>query len=261
MSVFSSCKLALVVMFIMSLGLFGQPLQAQSGSVTDEETTDLAFAQAGKAWVVTETVGSERWDATWTLRKDGKTFDGHWKHHPGGNEGDLHGFAKIVSIRGSNIIIERPGLGRYSGTISADGTRITGKMSWAAGTWKVRLEPGALSTKSASATSIANTLPKTKWTVTESVGNEKWQAEWVVRKDGRSFDATWTHSPGNDTGRLTNFAQVTSIKGNQITIKRPGLGTYTGTISADRLSINGSMSWAKGTWRVTVGQALPASLR
>jgi hypothetical protein len=261
MSVFSLPKLTLIVMLVASLGLFGQPLHAQSGDIAEEEAADLAFAQSGQTWVVTETVGSERWDATWTLRKDGKTFDAHWKHHPGGKEGDLHGFAKIVSIRGSNIIIERPGLGRYSGTISADRTRITGKMSWAAGTWKVRLEPGALSNTSESAPSIANTLPKTKWSVTESVGNEKWQAEWVVRKDGRSFDADWTHTPGNDTGRLTNFAQVTSIKGNQITIKRPGLGTYTGVISKDRRSINGSMSWAKGTWRVTVGQPLPSSLR
>lgn len=259
----------------------GGVLAAQEVEEIDE--SGIALLRGAPAWKVTEKAGNERWDATWTLRSDGKTFDGHWVHQPGGDSGELRGFAKIASLRGSTIVIDRPGLGRYTGAVSSDRTRITGRMSWTSGTWEARLEAGALpgtgggtaagggsgrpagggaaSPGSTPSGTARSSLAGQTWHVIETVGNERWTAEWNVRSDGRSFDATWVHSPGGDKGRLTNFARIISIAGNQITINRPGLGTYTGTVSADRRSIRGKMSWSAGTWTVTLSNTkLPTAL-
>ncbi|MBL8293630.1 MAG: hypothetical protein JNN08_17415 [Bryobacterales bacterium] len=261
----------------------GAALEIQQVQETDE--LGVALLRGNPVWKVVEKVGSERWDATWTLRSDGKTFDGHWVHQPGGNSGELSAFAKITSLRGSNIVVDRAGLGRYTGVLSADRTRITGRMSWAGGTWEVRLEGGALggnaggkATSGVAAPSATGRTPSStrnptngaptqrslagqKWRVVETSGGDRWTAEWTVRSDGRSFDATWSHSPGGDQGRLTNFARIISISGNQIRIERPGLGMYTGTIAGDRRSIRGGMSWAGGAWTVTLSETrLPDSL-
>jgi hypothetical protein len=243
-----------IILTLLALGSMpvGPVLTAQLVDETDE--SGIALLRANPAWKVIEKVGNERWDATWTLRSDGKTFDGHWVHQPGGDSGDLSAFAKITSLRGSNIVVDRPGLGRYTGVLSADRTRITGRMSWAAGTWEVRLEGGALA-------ATQRSLTGQEWRVVETVGGDRWTAQWRVRSDGRSFDATWIHTPGGDQGRLTNFARIISISGNQIRIDRPGLGIYTGTISGDLRTIRGKMSWAGGAWTVTLSDAqLPDSL-
>ena len=218
--------------------LFAFSLPAQQ-----DEEIDIAFAKASPTWTVVETSGSSRWDATWTLRADGKSFDAHWKQTPGGAEGDLRNFARIVSMTGSRVVIDRPGLGRYTGAFSADHKRITGTMSWTAGTWTVTLngqpEP----------TAPASTGP---WHVVEAVGSNVWTATWTLRKDGKSFDATWTHTPGNDSGKLTGFARIRTRTDREIIIDRPGLGHYTGTFSNNGKRIKGTMSWAPGTWTVTL---------
>lgn len=274
-----------LLLIVLALGRMpaGAVLTAQEAEDTDE--SGIALLRGNPVWKVIEKAGNERWEATWTLRSDGKTFDGHWVHHPGGDSGDLSAFARISSVRGSNVVVDRPGLGRYTGVLSADRTRITGRMSWSGGTWEVRLEEGALAGNpggkaatgapgrgaagsAASSTGQATnpaasqrSLAGQKWRVVETAGGDRWTAEWTVRKDGRSFDATWSHTPGGDTGRLTNFARILSIAGNQIRIDRPGLGVYTGTISGDRRSIRGTMSWAGGAWTVTLsGAGLPESL-
>jgi hypothetical protein len=208
--------------------------------LSQEQDSDIAFARSAPAWTVVEMSGGKRWDATWTLRPDGKSFDGHWRQTPGGAEGDLRNFARIVSLRGANIIIDRPGLGRYTGTFSADRRRITGKMSWAPGTWTVTL----------SATAPPPTT--SRWHVVETVGTSVWTSEWTLRADGKSFDATWTHTPGNDSGKLTNFARIRSRTATSIIIDRPGLGEYKGTFSNNGKRITGKMSWAAGTWTATL---------
>lgn len=274
-------RTAPVVVLALSFCLAcAETLRAQEDvEVEEADDPDLALARASKTWTVVEKSGSERWNATWTLRADGKTFDGHWQHEPGGDEGDLRGFARILSIKGSSIVIDRPGLGRYTGTISPDRRRISGRMSWGGGTWEARLDPGALPSavggKSAgnggtsSAPSSAGkgsagksgvSAPKLtgqRWDVIESAGQERWDSEWTVRADGKSFDAVWVHTPGNDRGRLSNFARIASISGNQIVVERPGLGRYTGTISPDRRTVRGRMSWSSGTWQATLPSPLP----
>ena len=95
-------------------------------------------------------------------------------------------------------------------------------------------------------------------TVIETLGNDRWTAEWTLLDDGKTFDATWRHEPGGDTGVNRRFAQLVSISGTSIIIDRPGLGRYTGTISADRRTISGAVSWANATWRATLRAPLPA---
>jgi hypothetical protein len=82
------------------------------------------------------------------------------------------------------------------------------------------------------------------WEVVESSGGGRWFARWTVLADGRSFDASWRHEPGNDTGQLQRFATISTLEGSQIVIDRPGLGRYIGTLSPDRRQIEGTMSWA-----------------
>lgn len=92
-------------------------------------------------WHVVErdTRSGQYWRATWQLKADGRSFDGHWQVFPGGQEGDLPNFARIRAIHQNQIVIDRPGLGTYTGTISSDRRRIEGTLSWCtACTWEVR---------------------------------------------------------------------------------------------------------------------------
>ncbi len=88
--------------------------------------------QIAKIWNVVETDlrSSQYWKATWNIKGDGRSFDGHWKVFPGGQEGDLPNFARIRTILNNQIIIDRPGLGTYQGTISSDRRSIRGTQSW-----------------------------------------------------------------------------------------------------------------------------------
>ena len=273
-------------MAVLAAGCILLPSQAGGQDIDDTDESGTALLRSDRVWKVVEAVGNERWEATWTLRSDGKTFDAHWVHLPGGDSGHLRAFARVTSLRGQNIVVERPGLGSYTGVISADRTRIRGRMSWSAGTWDVRLELGALPGGSPPPPASGRQSPATagdsrsspgkgsgggpahvslagqKWQVVESSGSERWTAEWTLRSDGRSFDGMWTHTPGGDKGSLTNFARIVSISGNQIKIERPGLGTYTGVISADRRRIQGKNSWSGATWIVSsTGAPLPETIR
>lgn len=88
--------------------------------------------QIAKIWNVVETdLSSGRyWKATWYIKEDSRSFDGRWKVFPGGQEGDLLNFARIRTILNNQIIIDRPGLGTYQGTISTDRRSIRGVQSW-----------------------------------------------------------------------------------------------------------------------------------
>ncbi|MFN8612589.1 MAG: hypothetical protein U0931_33925 [Vulcanimicrobiota bacterium] len=98
------------------------------------------------------------------------------------------------------------------------------------------------------------------WEVSEIMSGQRWQATWSVLEDGRSFDGRWTHLPGGETGTLSNFCRITRLQGDQIEIQRPGLGTYSGTLSADRRHISGSASWSGARWEVSLPVPLPGSL-
>jgi hypothetical protein len=252
-----------LMLFLITTILLLFPVSLMAQGSDDELDGEIALAIAGQTWNVVEKSGRERWDATWTLRADGKSFDAHWKHSPGGDEGDLRNFARIRSVNGASITVERPGLGTYTGQISADRKRITGKISWAAGTWEVVIAGGTIPSSTDTYVSTQTiSLAGQAWEVIETAGNEKWSATWTVKQDGRTFDAHWKHQPGGDEGNLKAFARILSISGSSIVIERPGLGKYTGTISSDRRRITGKPSWTIGNWAVKLtGTAkLPAKL-
>lgn len=99
--------------------------------------------QIDKVWKTVErdVAKGQYWEVGWRLKDDGRSFDGHWKHFPSGREGDLPGFASIRFICDKRIVIDRPGLGVYEGTISTDRKRITGTISWCSTcTWEVELK-------------------------------------------------------------------------------------------------------------------------
>lgn len=103
----------------------------------------------------------------------------------------------------------------------------------------------------------APTLAVGPWaTVVETHGTQRWVAEWTVLEDGVTFDATWRHEPSGRTGANTRFARLESFDGNTIVIDRFGLGRYTGTISADRRTITGTVSWVNATWQVNLRSPL-----
>lgn len=71
---------------------------------------------------------------------------------------------------------------------------------------------------------------------------------WAVRDDGKTIDASWSG------GQITDVIDIQSIKGDKITLFRhANSGYYTGTISADGLTIEGTASWKPGElWKVSL---------
>jgi len=231
------------------------PAQAED---TDVASDEIALAVGQQTWRVVEKDldSHERWQATWTVRADGKSFDAQWKKDPGGEEGNLRNFARIKSISGNRIVIDRPGLGQYQGTLTPDRRRITGNITWCHCSWEVIIEGGA------AVSGGTSTISPTWRVVEKDLGSqERWQATWTVRADGKSFDAHWKKDPGGEEGNLRNFARIKSISGNRIVIDRPGLGQYQGTIAPDRRRITGKTTWCRCSWEVQLAQALPAQLR
>jgi hypothetical protein len=45
---------------------------------------------------------------------------------------------------------------------------------------------------------------------------------------------------------------VVRQRGNQIVISRPGTGDYVGTLSADGMTLRGTMSWIQGSFTARV---------
>ncbi len=127
-----------LVSFLALVPATAPPALAQE---SDDSREDIALALKQQTWSVVDTMLStgERWEATWTLLPDGKSFDAQWKHFPGGGTGVNRNFVRIRSIKGNQIVIDRPGLGTYTGTISSDRRKITGKTSRCQCTWMAKL--------------------------------------------------------------------------------------------------------------------------
>lgn len=90
--------------------------------------------------------------------------------------------------------------------------------------------------------------PGASWIVKEYGQSGSWDGEWVVRDDVKTIDASWSG------GLITDIIDIQSIEGDQITLFRHGnSGYYTGTISADGSSIEGTASWKPGElWEVSL---------
>lgn len=111
--------------------------------VEPSNSDNIKNKHIAKTWNVLEKDkrSGQYWKVTWKIKEDGISFDGHWKLYPGGQEGDLPNFARITSIKNNQIIIERPGLGIYRGTISSNRLNIKGTQSWCSTCiWEVTLD-------------------------------------------------------------------------------------------------------------------------
>jgi len=97
----------------------------------------------GAKWAVVESSGNDRYEAIWTVLADGKSIHVTWKRFPSGQSGIIEKMGWIESVQGDQIVIQRPGLGRYTGTIDPAKRTITGKPSWSDYKWEVRLAGGA----------------------------------------------------------------------------------------------------------------------
>lgn len=91
-------------------------------------------------------------------------------------------------------------------------------------------------------------MPGASWIVKEYGKSGSWDGEWVVRDDGKTIDASWSG------GQITDIIDIQSIEGDQIVLFRHGnSGYYTGTISVDGLTIEGTASWKPGElWEVSL---------
>lgn len=95
---------------------------------------------------------------------------------------------------------------------------------------------------------IALIKPGAFWIVEEYGQSGNWNGVWAVRDDGKTIDASWS------SGQITDVIDIQSIEGNKITLFRhANSGYYTGTISADGLTIEGTASWKPGElWKVSL---------
>lgn len=84
----------------------------------------------GQTLTVKEVAGGSIYDGTWTRRGGTDVFDAVWN-------GSVRDVIEIESVNGNQIVFYRHGNnGRYSGTLSADGQRVTsGTASWYAAGW------------------------------------------------------------------------------------------------------------------------------
>ena len=117
-------------------GFFGVVWKAQ------QPDNQAGVNRAGSIWTVKEYGPMGNYGGEWTVHSDGKTLDASWS---GGSITDI---IDIQSITGDKITLFRHGnQGYYYGTISPDGTTISGTASWytSGQTWTVSIsqpEPG-----------------------------------------------------------------------------------------------------------------------
>jgi hypothetical protein len=117
------------VVFEVSLVVGGNDRSGAPPAVSAINTFRFA-AVLGNTLTVSEVAGRSVYDGTWTRRAGTDVFDAVWN-------GSVRDVITIESVNGSQIVLFRQGnKGRYYGTLSADGTRITsGTASWYASGW------------------------------------------------------------------------------------------------------------------------------
>jgi hypothetical protein len=86
------------------------------------------------AWSVQEDGG---WNSTWTFVGP-NTMQGRWHNEQTGERRRANNM--MVSRRGQQIIVSRPGLGNYVGTISPDGQSMEGTLSWSSGRFSAHIK-------------------------------------------------------------------------------------------------------------------------
>ena len=110
-----------------------------TGSGTTTGTTpqtQITASTLGSVWRTREVSGTTVYEAVWTRRGTSNVFDGVWQ------SAGVKASLTLESVNGNRVVFYRPGSGRYAGTLSSDGRRITsGTMDWASGfQWTATIE-------------------------------------------------------------------------------------------------------------------------
>ena len=90
-----------------------------------EGATSPAAVLLASSWIVSERGPQGNYDGTWTRRPGTSTFDASW------SEGSITDVIDITSVEGNRVTLHRHGNnGDYIGTISPNGSSISGTASW-----------------------------------------------------------------------------------------------------------------------------------
>jgi hypothetical protein len=225
----------LSAVFALALGAIAFPGAAAParapGAVTIAQfDAQMPLFQAG-SWNVVEDGG---WNAVWTFDAGRRTMSGVWINRSNGQSVTVPRMR--VQQQGQQIVIRRPGLGNYVGTIDSSGTSISGTLSWSSG----RFSAGIAAPPQAEIGRLP-LFAANSWNVSEDGG---WNAVWTFDRGHRTMSGVWTNT---QTGqRARSYGMFVRQEGQQIVVARPGLGNYVGTISSDGTSMSGTLSWSSG---------------
>jgi hypothetical protein len=92
---------------------------------------------AAPNWVTVESSGGQTWDGIWTFDRGHRTMSGSWVNRQTGQR--VYARHMTVTQQGRQLIISRPGLGNYVGTLQNHGRAITGTMSWVSGRFSAHM--------------------------------------------------------------------------------------------------------------------------
>jgi Spy/CpxP family protein refolding chaperone len=106
-------------------------------SIANAQPSNVPPIMQATTWATVETSGHQTWDGTWTFLDQSHTvMSGSWVNRT------THArvYAKHMRVRqaGMQIIIERPELGNYVGTLEHGGHTLAGTMSWVKGHFTAR---------------------------------------------------------------------------------------------------------------------------
>jgi hypothetical protein len=166
------------------------------------------------------------WNAVWTFDNGRRSMTGVWINRTNGQSVTVQRMR--VRQNGQQIVITRPGLGNYVGTIGNGGTSLSGTLSWSSG--RFRASVAAPPQQNIGSSPL---FEAPSWDVGEDGG---WTAVWSFDPDHRTMSGQWTNVRTGQ--RASAYGMFVRQNGRQIIIARPGLGNYVGTLSADGTSMS-----------------------
>ena len=177
----------------------------------------------GKTMIVREVAGANVYNGTWTRRAGTDIFDAVWN-------GALRDVIQIEAVNGKRIVFYRQGnKGRYSGTLSADGSRVSaGTASWYAGGWSWSATVSGRPAEKRS--SAVNEVFAGGWrgTWTNTLGERGADALVLTEGSGGNLAGTWSGTM-RVSGRRSGPAAMT-LQGRTSTRSYQISGTVRGSI-------------------------------
>jgi hypothetical protein len=133
---------AVAAMFVAVVAL-GMPASAQPGGPAGYAPPGPHGPRNGPPmmgapnWVTVETSGGQTWDGIWTFDPSHRAMSGQWVNRQTGAR--VRARRMNVTQQGRQLIISRPGLGNYVGTLHSGGRSISGTMSWVSGNFTAHM--------------------------------------------------------------------------------------------------------------------------